>query len=139
MKKSLQLIGLLLLLTIISACQSDTEQEVNNQNDESGETTQENESDIAGDVSEEPDNETAANENADSAYEYEEQEVIEGQIEEGTYDVIVETDNPGSRVMFYEINGEKYYKTVFVKEDNRLKIIDIQNDEEQGLIYNDII
>ncbi|WP_080875515.1 hypothetical protein [Oceanobacillus timonensis] len=143
MKKSLQIIGLLCMLAIVSACQSDTEQEVNHQDNESEETAQENESDVAGDVSEESedesDHETAANEGASANYQYEEQEIIEEQIEEGEYDVVVETDNPGSRVMFYEIDGEKYYKTVFVKDENRLKIIDIQKDDEQGLVYNEII
>ena len=143
MKKSLQIIGILCMLAIVSACQSDTEQEVNHQDNESGETTQENESDTASDVSEKPeeesDNEMVATEDTNATYKYDEQEVIEEQIEEGGYDVVVETDNPGSRVMFYEMDGEKYYKTVFVKDENRLKIIDIQNNEEQGLIYNEII
>ena len=127
MTRTLQIIGLLCILFIVSACQADTEQEVNNNADENQETTEENESDTG----------TSADNNTDTSYEYEEQEVIGGQIDEGDYDVVVETDNQGTRVMFYEIDGEKYYKTIFVKDDNRLKIIDIQNDN--GLIYNETI
>lgn len=133
MKKILQMTGILFILFIVSACQSNTEQEVDNNTDESQDTSEENESDVAGEVSEEPEEASSG----DTSYEYEEQEVIGEQIAEGEYDIVVETDNPGTRVMFYEIDGEKYYKTVFVKNDNRLKIIDIQNDN--GLIYNETI
>lgn len=132
MKKSLQIISLLLILLAVSACQADTEQEVGNNDDGNQETTEENESDGTGDVSKEPEGTGTG-----TSYEYEEQEIIEKEIAEGKYDVEVETDNKGTRVMFYEIDGEKYYKTIFVKNDNRLKIIDLQNDD--GLIYNETI
>ncbi|MEC0297706.1 hypothetical protein [Peribacillus frigoritolerans] len=47
-----------------------------------------------------------------------------------------ETDNDGKRVFLIELNGEKQYKTVFVKNTNRLKIIKINGG---GEIYNGII
>lgn len=50
---------------------------------------------------------------------------------------IVETDNPGTRVILFEDeNGKKTVKSVFVKNDNRLKIISLNDD---GLLYNDIL
>ncbi|GAA0320129.1 hypothetical protein [Oceanobacillus sp. FSL W7-1281] len=143
MKRTLQIIGLLCTLFAFSACQADSEQEqeTGNSAGETEETTEDNESDVAGDVSEEPedgtDEDTSVNKDTDTSYEYEEQKIIDEEIAEGEYDISVETDNQGTRVMFYEIDGEKYYKTVFVKNDSRLKIIDLQNDD--GLIYNETI
>lgn len=50
---------------------------------------------------------------------------------------IVETDNPGTRIIFFEDeNGRKTLKSVFVKKENRLKVISLDN---EGLLYNDIL
>ena len=50
---------------------------------------------------------------------------------------IVETDNPGTRVILFEDeNGKKTVKSVFVKKENRLKVISLDDD---GLLYNDIL
>lgn len=39
---------------------------------------------------------------------------------------IVETDNPGTRVILFEnSSGRKVYKSVFVKHDQRLKVLDL--------------
>lgn len=44
------------------------------------------------------------------------------------------TDNEGNRILFLkDENGEKQYKTVFVKHDNRLEIIKINGDV--GLVF----
>ncbi|MEI4769823.1 lipoprotein [Psychrobacillus sp. FJAT-51614] len=49
----------------------------------------------------------------------------------------VETDNEGTRVIFFENSeGHKEYKSIFVKNENRLKIIKLDDD---GLIFNEII
>ncbi|WP_281863270.1 hypothetical protein [Planomicrobium okeanokoites] len=41
------------------------------------------------------------------------------------------TDNPGNRVMFLlDENGEKRYKTIFVKYNSYLKIIDLDGGGE---------
>lgn len=54
-----------------------------------------------------------------------------------THKAIVETDNPGNRIILFENdNGVNAYKSIFVKNDNRLKIINLDDD---GLIYNDIV
>jgi len=140
MKKILQMSSILFVLLVASACQADTEQEADNNADESQQAAEEHESDTAGEASEEPEEEsedsTFDNE-AEASYDYKEQKVIAEQIAEGDYDAVVETDNKESRVMIYEMDGEKYYKTIFVKHDSRLKIIDIHNND--GLIYNEII
>ena len=144
MKKSLSIIGLVFLLFIISACQANTDQEVQDNGQNSADQKETDVSSENPGSSEEESNEGEKNNNdnsasqaTDSSYDYEEQEVVETQIEDGEYEVVVETDNPGTRVMFYEIGGEKYYKTIFVKKENRLKIIDIQNNN--GQIYNETI
>ncbi|MGE7762575.1 hypothetical protein [Peribacillus sp. NPDC097895] len=47
-----------------------------------------------------------------------------------------ETDNDDKRVFLIELNGEKQYKTVFVKNTNRLKIIKINGG---GVVYDEIL
>lgn len=49
----------------------------------------------------------------------------------------IETDNPNTRVIIFNTaDSIKKYKTVFVKRENRLKIINLENHEQ---IYNQII
>lgn len=132
MRRIITISGMLLfLLLVASACQSSEEQETDN-----NKITDEKNADSTEEASDDTEHH-ADEENADNVYEYEEQEVIEGQIEEGDYDIVVETDNRENRVLFYERNGEKYYKIIYIKDQNRLKIIDIYNDH--GQIYNEII
>lgn len=50
---------------------------------------------------------------------------------------IVETDNSGTRVLlFKDESGKKTIKSVYVKKENRLKVISL---DENGLLYNDIL
>ncbi|WP_025786293.1 hypothetical protein [Sporosarcina sp. D27] len=50
---------------------------------------------------------------------------------------IVESDNPGTRVILFEDeSGQKKVKSVYVKKENRLKVISLDDD---GLLYNDIL
>lgn len=45
----------------------------------------------------------------------------------------IEADNQGKRVILYEDStGQKVYKSVYVKHDQHVKIIDLKND---GLVY----
>lgn len=46
------------------------------------------------------------------------------------------TDNPGTRIFIFENEGQQAYKTIFIKKANRLKVIDLVNDE---LLMNEII
>jgi len=53
------------------------------------------------------------------------------------YQGVVETDNKGNRIILFEDeNGHSEYKSIFIKHDNRLKIVEFNND---GLLYNEII
>ncbi|MGM0896487.1 MAG: hypothetical protein ACQEV0_01230 [Bacillota bacterium] len=49
------------------------------------------------------------------------------------YEIVA--DNPGKRVLLLDKEGDEY-KSVFVKETKRLKLIDIDG---EGLIFNDIL
>ncbi|KWW17553.1 MULTISPECIES: hypothetical protein [Peribacillus] len=62
-------------------------------------------------------------------------EIIE-QIGDKDYTLNKETDNDDKRVFLIELNGEKQYKTIFIKRTNRLKIIEINGN---GEVYDKII
>lgn len=68
---------------------------------------------------------------------FEEATVIEDEIDVSELTVKVETDNRNNRVILFFDGDELLYKTIFVKRDNRLKIIDIKHDD--GQIFNNII
>lgn len=63
--------------------------------------------------------------------------VISSHIDLSSYTGTIQTDNKGNRIIiFSNTNGQKEYKSIFVKRANRLKIITFQDD---GLLFNDII
>ena len=67
-----------------------------------------------------------------------EYDILAEHIDLNMYVADIETDNKGSRVIFYENEqGEKEYKSIFIKNENRLKIISL--DDDDGMIYNDQI
>lgn len=45
------------------------------------------------------------------------------------YDAHLVTDNTNTRVILFSEGEEQVYKSVFIKRDNRLKIIDLQKDQ----------
>lgn len=45
------------------------------------------------------------------------------------FDASLVTNNPGTRVFIFRDGDQQAYKTVFIKNNNRLKVIDIINDE----------
>lgn len=50
----------------------------------------------------------------------------------------IETDNEGTRVIFFEdTDGNKIYKSVFVKNESYLKVIELEDGE--GILYNEVI
>lgn len=64
-------------------------------------------------------------------------DVLVDKIDLDIYQGVVETDNKGNRIILFENeNGHKEYKSIFVKHENRLKIVQFDDD---GLIYNEII
>ena len=50
----------------------------------------------------------------------------------------IETDNPNTRVILYaDADGRKVYKSIYVKRNNRLKVIDLNGGGPP--LYNDTI
>ncbi|AQU78503.1 MULTISPECIES: PepSY domain-containing protein [Planococcus] len=76
------------------------------------------------------------NEPADVAS-FEEYGMIVDQVNTDGLTFHLSTDNQGNRIMFLvSEDGKKQYKTIFVKYDQHLKIIDVNNG---GLVYNGTI
>ena len=46
------------------------------------------------------------------------------------YNINVESDNEGTRVIIFEKNERKVYKSIFVKEKKHLKLIDLESNEK---------
>ncbi|MFC4713649.1 hypothetical protein [Planococcus dechangensis] len=65
---------------------------------------------------------------------YEEYLLISERIDVSEYKAQVETDNDGTRVLFFEdATGAKVYKSVYVKDTQRLELIHLG---KQGVIYD---
>lgn len=63
--------------------------------------------------------------------------IITQQIGDEEYDIQTVTDNEGKRILLLlDDEGTERYKSIFIKNTNRLKIIDLANDRE---IFNDPI
>lgn len=82
-----------------------------------------------------------SNESADTGHtvleKYEEYSTVRANAPVDGLTGIVETDNPGTRVILYEdASGVKKVKSIYVKKENRLKVISLNDD---GLLYNDIL
>lgn len=73
--------------------------------------------------------ETSDTEN-DNTNEYEEISKIAEKINVQDYNMNVESDNKGKRIILFEKNGIKMYKSIFVKEKRHLKLIDLESDEK---------
>ena len=69
--------------------------------------------------------------------EYEEISKISEKINLQDYNMNVESDNKGTRIILFERNGKKIYKSVFVKEEKHLKLIDLESGEK--LLINEKI
>lgn len=133
---------------MLSACQAGTEENIESSNDEQTPATEENIATAANNQvseseqvedndeedSEEQDHSEDTNTDEDSL---QEMEVIEEYIDVSDYQRKIETDNRNTRVMFFKSDqGEKEYKTVFIKNKNRLKISHLGED---GLLFNEEI
>ena len=63
--------------------------------------------------------------------------IIRKQIGDGSYKIVIIANNEETRIFhFLNAQGELQYKAVFVKETNRLKIINTKGD---GNIFNQVI
>ena len=61
---------------------------------------------------------------------YEEMAKISEVIDLEDYNINVETDNQGTRVIIFEKDERKVYKSIFVKEKKHLKLIDLESNEK---------
>ena len=107
------------------------EDQVETDNEDTDETKEEEELQDDQDKEEEP---TNTNE---EITDYEEADVIEEQIDIADMDVKIETDNPNKRILLFSDNDKVMYKTIYIKEKQRLKIINIY--EDKGQIFNETI
>ena len=67
---------------------------------------------------------------------YEELEYAKNTLDLSVYESRLLTDNQGTRVMLFSKDNEQVYKTVFVKNNNWLKVIDLKAD---NLVLNEKI
>ncbi|MFD1068259.1 PepSY domain-containing protein [Oceanobacillus locisalsi] len=68
---------------------------------------------------------------------FEEYSTINEQVNAEDLNFHLVTDNPGNRVMFLvDDEGKKHFKTIFVKHDNHLKIVDVNGG---GVVYNSVL
>ena len=113
---------------------SEAEEQASEEDTDSEEPTSEENSD----ATESNEEDASSNDSANSELaSFEEYSKIEEVADVSNLKGIVETDNPGTRViLFEEDNGNKTLKSVFVKKENRLKVISLDDD---GLLYNDIL
>ncbi len=77
---------------------------------------------------------SAANEDQSD---YTELPVVLEKIGNDEYEEIVKTDNANKRVILFEDqNHNKLFKSIYIKHDNRLKVIDLAKDQ---MIFNEVI
>ena len=138
------------MLISAAACSSsdETDKQQAETQQETQDTDQQTESETPAeepDQAEEPENteEETAEETSnvpDTLKDYEESEQLAANIDNlNELNPEVETDNPNKRVILYaDDSHKKEYKSIFIKKENRLKIIKL-NGKEEGLIFNEIL
>ncbi|MBW8351839.1 hypothetical protein K0H71_20775, partial [Bacillus sp. IITD106] len=139
-----KLLILLLSICLLAACTSQKEvgTQANNNEKDKVEVTQpseqeDNQNNESGST-EVPDKQlddstTTGTEQTD----YIELSIVFNKIGNNEYEQVVETDNSNKRVILFEDqNHHKKFKSIYIKHDNRLKVIDLANNE---LILNEIL
>ncbi len=113
--------------------------------EESTEVVEEEEDATEVEEAEEADESDDAVAQNDDLKDFPEYNMLAEKIDLDEYKGNVKTDNQGNRIILFEDDkGKKEYKSIFIKNDNRLKIIEFEDgnehdDEDKGLIYNEII
>lgn len=140
-----KLLIVLLSVIFLTACSTNSEDETqqNDNQDEKVPTQEENtsaeaddETSMEEDESEAPENSTQINN--DHLRDFVEFDYLAEELDLTTHEGVVETDNEGNRIIIFQTEeGIKEYKSIFVKHDHRLKIV--QFDNEDNLLFNDII
>ncbi|MBU5467502.1 hypothetical protein KQI49_11795 [Virgibacillus sp. MSJ-26] len=149
MKKVLLIFASILLMVLVACGNGDQDQQTDDQTSSSNEEqTTENETDEqADDMDEDVDEDIEKSEDeSDEDAEKEDQEsdqsdleeysVVEEHIDLDKYEMDIEEDNPHKRVILYkDDHNEKDYKSIYIKDKNRLKIIEFGH----GEIYDEVI
>src|SRR5690625_1931234 len=136
MKKLLTILFSISIIVGLAACSNDdTAEDTTSEDNETPEVEEqeEQETDVESDEIMDEDTEEQNPEMDD----YEEASKIEEKVDLDGLGVEVETDNDNNRVLLFLDEGKEVYKTIYIKRDHRLKIIDIIDNE--GQIYNDTI
>ena len=134
MKKIIMMVMGVLLITLVACGTS-------NNNQTAGPSEGMNEEEQAADKSNEYDETDSgesemADEKKSDDKNIEEYGVIEEHIDLDKYEMDVKEDNPHKRIILYETEqGEKEYKSIFLKDEDRLKIIEFNH----GQIFNEVI
>lgn len=125
-------------LTLLAACSDASDNELSNQPEEAQETeainnieTEESSEEMAPASEEDLEQSEAVSEFTDYP-ELSSQDIFNPE----AFDTRLVTDNPGTRVFIFRDAEQQVYKTVYIKSNNRLKVIDLANNE---LLLNKII
>lgn len=124
------------VIILVACTGKDDSAKVTNENNDSTvtQTEQQNNSQMA-DTNTIKEHEETSEGTSDSNYT--ELPIVFEKIGNDTFEQIVKTDNPNKRVILF--NDEKHnkkYKSIYIKQNNRLKVIDLANDR---LLFNDIL
>lgn len=120
-----------------SATNDDQVTETETETEDDAEATEEDDIDEQADDESEAEDESDADGNAEHS-DLEEYTTVSNEIDLDKYDMDIEEDNSNKRIILYEDEkGNKEYKSIYLKEKNRLKIIEF--DKEDGEIFNEVI
>lgn len=129
MKKLIIMLSMLLLLT---ACANNTNESTTEQAQDVSIETAEDQT-----VSNEEDAEEVKKDSKEELTSFLEYETLVDEINIKDLKADVKTDNANKRVIiFKDESGEKKYKSIYIKKEERLKIISL---DDEGQIYNEII
>lgn len=116
--------------------QEDTPEVIETEDNTDSTLEESDETEVEMDESEEDATDASATNN-DHLKDFEEYSVLKDELDLETYTGVVETDNKGNRIILFEDEtGAKEFKSIFVKNDNRLKIVQFEDD---GLLYNEVL
>ncbi|WHX25622.1 hypothetical protein QNH47_16025 [Virgibacillus halodenitrificans] len=142
MKKLILLAGLLFIITALAAC-GDNEQSTDTADNEGNESTTTEDENQNSDT-EKPEDKEVTNGNTENNEEaadidltkLPEYSPIKNHIDLDAHHPVVVEDNEGKRIILFrnEKNQEKY-KSIFIKEEERVKIIDL----DKGEIFNGLL
>lgn len=133
MKGFKNILFILLALLLLTACNTDTQDE----SDENANNQAPDEEALSDRDNSEDTEQTNDRESNKDLSNFPEVTYISDKIEIDQYEMMLETDNEGSRVILYSKDGQKHYKSVYVKDEKRLKLLDTHEGGEP--LINEVI